>query len=209
MTRLEPANPPPPQTPRILRSNKEARLRQQARVIWLYGLSGAGKSTIAIALERQLAVSGFTTMLLDGDEVRAGLNRGLGFSDSDRAENLRRVAEVAKLFAMGGIVTICAFITPRRAHREMIRDIVGANDFLEIHLNASFATCASRDPKGLYAQAAAHNLPQFTGVDSIFEATLPGSAALVVDTESAPLEQSLARIHEFVLPRIAPAHAVV
>ena len=203
------ANLLPPKAPRVLRIEKESRLRQQARVIWLYGLSGAGKSTIAVALERQLAAAGFTTMLLDGDEVRAGLNRSLGFSDEDRAENLRRVAEVAKLFATGGIVTICAFITPRRAHRDTIREIVGSEDFIEIHLAASFATCAGRDSKGLYARAAAHALPQFTGVDSVFEEPLPGVASLVVDTESAPLEQSLAAIYEFVLPRVAPTHAVV
>lgn len=203
------SNPIAPHSASILRTEKEARLRQRARVIWLYGLSGAGKSTIAVALERQLAAAGFTTMLLDGDEVRAGLNRGLGFGDADRTENLRRVAEVAKLFVTGGIITICAFITPRRTHRDMIRTIVSPEDFIEIHLAASFDTCARRDPKGLYARAAAQALPQFTGVDSVFEEPLPGSAALVVDTEAVSMEESLACIHTLVLPHISPPHAVL
>lgn len=186
----------------LSREEKEARLRQRARVIWLYGLSGAGKSTLAVALERRLAAEGFTTHLLDGDNVRTGLNRGLGFSDADRAENLRRVAEVAKLFVQAGVVTLCSFITPRREHRALARGIVGAADFLEVYVAASFEACAQRDPKGLYAKAAAGGVGQFTGKDSSFEPPLAGEAGLEIATESESPEASLARLHAYVLPHL-------
>lgn len=191
------------------RSDKERRLGQHGRVIWLYGLSGSGKSTLAIALERRLHAEGFATQLLDGDNIRTGLNRGLGFSDADRAENLRRIAEVAKLHAHAGLVTLCSFITPLRAHRALAREIIGAGDLLEVFVKADFATCAKRDPKGLYAKAAAGGVGQFTGKDSSFEEPLtgtetsPGEAAtLVIDTEAATPEACLAALHAAVLPRI-------
>jgi len=186
----------------LSRAEKEGRLHQQARVIWLYGLSGSGKSTLANGLERRLWADGFATHLLDGDNVRAGLNRDLGFSDADRAENIRRVAEVAKLFVQAGVVVIAAFITPQRALRQMARQIVGAEDFLEIYVAASFEACARRDPKGLYAKAGAGKVAQFTGRDSAFEPPAPGEAALVIDTEAGPPEQSLEQLRAFVLPRL-------
>jgi len=188
--------------PGLTRAEKEARLRQKARVVWLYGLSGAGKSTLATGLERRLAADGFTTHLLDGDKVRTGLNRGLGFSDEDRAENLRRVAEVAKLFVEAGVVVLCSFITPRRAHRLLVRDIVGADDWIGVHVAASFEACARRDPKGLYAKAAAGGVERFTGRDSAFEPPQADEAALVLDTESEPSTASLERLHAFVAPRL-------
>ncbi|CAM3150833.1 adenylyl-sulfate kinase [Rariglobus hedericola] len=185
------------------RADKEAKLKQRGRVIWLYGLSGSGKSTLAISLERQLHAEGRVTHLLDGDNVRVGLNRDLGFTDADRAENIRRIAEVAKLFVQAGVVVIAAFITPLRAHRQLARSIVGADDFLEVYVAASFETCAVRDPKGLYAKARAGGVQQFTGKDSSFE---PASAedvdALVIDTEAGPAEASLAQLHAAVVPRI-------
>jgi adenylylsulfate kinase len=187
----------------LTRSDKESKLHQRARVIWLYGLSGSGKSTLANALERRLHADGFTTHLLDGDNVRTGLNRDLGFGDADRAENIRRVAEVAKLFAQAGVVVIAAFITPQRLLRDVAREIVGAGDFLEVYVKASFAACAQRDPKGIYAKAGAGQVPQFTGRDSAFEAPAPGEAALVLDTESEPPAQSLLRLHAFVAPKIS------
>lgn len=186
----------------LLRAEKEARLQQRAKVIWLYGLSGAGKSTLAIALERRLAAEGFATHLLDGDNVRTGLNRGLGFSEADRSENLRRVAEVAKLFAQAGVVTLCSFITPLRAHRAAAREIIGAQDLLEVYVAASFDACAKRDPKGLYAKAAAGGVGQFTGKDSAFEPPLAGEAGLEIATETESAEASLDRLHAFVLPHI-------
>lgn len=186
----------------LSRAEKEARLGQKARVIWLYGLSGAGKSTLAVALERRLAAEGRVTHLLDGDNVRTGLNRGLGFSEADRAENLRRVAEVAKLFVQAGVVTLCSFITPLRAHRALAREIIGSEDFLEIYVAASFEACAQRDPKGLYAKAAAGGVGQFTGRDSTFEPPLPDMATLEIATESETPAASLDRLYACVAPRL-------
>lgn len=178
----------------LSRSDKEARLKQRARVIWLYGLSGSGKSTLGVALERRLFTEGFTTHLLDGDNVRTGLNRGLGFSQEDRAENIRRVAEVAKLFVQAGVITICSFVTPLRSLRASARGIIGTEDFFEVYVKASYETCARRDPKGLYAKAAAGGVPQFTGKDSAFEEPEAGEAPLVIDTEVESVEASLERL---------------
>lgn len=185
------------------RAEKEAKLNQRGRVIWLYGLSGSGKSTLAIALERRLHAAGVTTHLLDGDNVRTGLNRDLGFTDADRSENIRRIAEVAKLFVQAGVVVIAAFITPQRAHRQLARSIIGADDFLEVYVSASFDTCAVRDPKGLYAKARAGGVQQFTGKDSSFEPpSAEDAGVLVIDTEAGPAEASLAQLHAAVVPRI-------
>ncbi|MBW8782837.1 MAG: adenylyl-sulfate kinase [Verrucomicrobia bacterium] len=186
----------------LSRAEKEGRLRQRGQVIWLYGLSGSGKSTLAIALERRLHAEGVVTHLLDGDNVRTGLNRDLGFTDADRAENIRRIAEVAKLFVQAGVVVICAFITPQRAHRQLARTIIGADDFQEIYVAASFETCAKRDPKGLYAKASAGGVQQFTGRDSSFEPPAPGNEALTIDTEAETSAASLERLHTAVVPRI-------
>ena len=185
------------------RADKEAKLHQRGRVIWLYGLSGSGKSTLAIALERRLHAEGFTTHLLDGDNVRSGLNRDLGFTDADRAENIRRIAEVAKLFVQAGVVVIAAFITPQRAHRQLARTIIGADDFSEVYVAASFDTCAARDPKGLYAKAKAGNVQQFTGRDSSFEPPLAEDLdAQIIDTEAGTAADSLNQLHTAILPRI-------
>jgi adenylylsulfate kinase len=184
----------------VSRTAKEERLRQRARVIWLFGISAAGKSTLATGLELRLHSRGFATHQLDGDNLRAGLNRGLGFGDADRTENLRRVAEVARLFVQAGIVTICSFITPLRAHRAMAREIIGAGDLLLFHVAASYEECARRDPKGLYARAAAGELPQFTGRDSTFEEPQPGEGAVRIQTEGVTPEVSLAELHGHVLP---------
>jgi adenylylsulfate kinase len=185
------------------RADKEAKLKQRGRVIWLYGLSGSGKSTLAIALERRLHAEGFTTHLLDGDNVRSGLNRDLGFTDADRAENIRRIAEVAKLFVQAGVVVIAAFITPQRAHRQLARTIIGADDFSEVYVAASFDTCAARDPKGLYAKAKAGNVQQFTGRDSSFEPPLAEDLdAQIIDTEAGTAADSLNQLHTAILPRI-------
>ncbi|MFT3782162.1 MAG: adenylyl-sulfate kinase [Nibricoccus sp.] len=184
------------------REEKERKLKQKAKVIWLYGLSGSGKSTLAIGLEQRLFAEGFSTHLLDGDNVRVGLNRGLGFSDAERAENIRRVAEVAKLFVHAGIIPICSFITPLRSLRASAREIVGAADFVEVYVKASFETCAKRDPKGLYAKANAGGVKQFTGRDSGFEEPVEGEAALVIDTENEAAEASLTRLYAHILPSI-------
>lgn len=184
----------------LSRRDKETRLRQRARVVWLYGLSGSGKSTLAAALERRLHADGFATHLLDGDNVRTGLNRDLGFSDADRGENIRRVAETSKLFVQAGIIVINAFITPTRTLRELARGIIGAEDFLEVYVEASRETCVRRDPKGLYAAAGRGQVKQFTGHDAPFEP--PEPAALVINTDHEPVERSLERLYAFVVPRL-------
>jgi len=184
----------------LSRRDKENRLRQRARVVWLYGLSGSGKSTLATALERRLHADGLATHLLDGDNVRTGLNRDLGFSAADRGENIRRVAETSKLFVQAGIIVINAFITPTRALRELARGIVGAEDFLEVYVEASQETCVRRDPKGLYAAAGRGQVKQFTGRDAPFEP--PEQAALVINTDHEPVERSLERLYAFVVPRL-------
>lgn len=188
----------------LSRAEKESQLRQRARVIWLFGLSGAGKTTLAVALERQLAAAGHTVARLDGDQVRAGLNQGLGFSDADRTENLRRVAEVARLYVQSGVVVICSFITPLRAQREMIRRIIGPDDLIDLHVEASFTTCARRDTKGLYARAQANQLAQFTGKDSAFEPPAAGTCRFSLNTEHETAAVTAAKLTALVRPLLQP-----
>jgi adenylylsulfate kinase len=183
------------------REEKEARLNQRAKAIWLYGLSGAGKTTLATALEARLTADGFKTVLLDGDAIRSGLNRGLGFSEADRTENIRRAAEVAKLFVGAGIIPICAFITPLESHRELIRRIIGPADLIDVYLAASYAACAQRDPKGLYRQAEKHQVMQFTGRDSAFEPPVASAASLILDTGAIAPDVCAAKLYDFVVER--------
>ncbi len=183
----------------LTREDKEQRTGQRARVIWFYGLSGSGKSTLANALERRLYGEGFFTTLLDGDNVRGGLNANLGFSDEDRDENIRRIAEVSKLFVQAGLIAINSFITPLRRQRESARAILG-EDLIEVYVRCSFEKCAERDVKGLYAKARAGEVAAFTGKDSSFEE--PESPDLVIETEKNKIEESLAEVYRFVLPRI-------
>ena len=154
--------------------------RSEPRVLWLTGLSGAGKSTLATALHEQLRDAGQLVAVLDGDAVRSGLCRGLGFSPQDRRENIRRVAEVARLMREAGLVVICALISPLREDRAMARDIVGAAHFREVHVATPLAVCEERDPKGLYRNARAQALPQFTGISAPYEEPL--APALRIDT---------------------------
>ncbi|HTT57335.1 MAG TPA: adenylyl-sulfate kinase [Opitutaceae bacterium] len=191
---------PRPRTGAAARGSRQARPAPRAHVIWLYGLSGSGKSTLAAGLERRLRAGGVATVLLDGDVVRAGLNRDLGFSAADRAENIRRVAEVARLFVQAGVVVVAAFITPTRALRALARGIIGASDFTAVYVEASWATCRRRDPKGLYARAGRGEVRQFTGKDAPFEP--PERADLAVNTEADPVARSLARLHALVGPRL-------
>jgi len=185
------------------RAEKEARYGQRARVVWLCGLSGSGKSTLAMALERRLFEAGRATWLLDGDNLRTGLNRGLGFSPEDRSENLRRAAEVAKLGLDAGLVVLASFITPTHALQGLVRATVGYQDFSLIHVHASYGACAARDPKGLYAKAAGGGVNQFTGRDQAFEA--PMAPDLRIDTEALDEAAALAALEAFVLPLITPA----
>lgn len=176
------------------RAAKEERLGQRGRVVWLFGLSGSGKSTLAAALDHRLHAAGQLTAVLDGDNIRTGLNQNLGFSEEDRAENIRRIAEVAKLMASNGLITLVSFITPKQALRDAARAIVGAEDFLGVYVHASFETCAKRDPKGLYSKVAAGQVKQFTGKDSGFEVPAAPEVNLVVDTEQLDLAAGVEQV---------------
>ena len=164
------------------RDRKEVQLKQRGHVFWFYGLSGSGKSTLAYALEKQLFAAGYFVQVLDGDNVRTGLNSNLGFSDEDRSENIRRISEVAKLFAQSGVITLVSFITPKIELRERAKAVIGEKDFTEIFVEASYETCAERDVKGLYAKAKSGELKQFTGKDSAFEAPV-SDKVITVNTE--------------------------
>ena len=185
------------------REAKELLLGQRAAVIWLYGLSGSGKSTLAHLLERALHAEGRATVLLDGDNLRTGLNSGLGFTEEDRRENIRRVAEVAKLFVHSGLITICSFISPYRSLRSLALQVVGETDFLEVYVHATFESCTQRDPKGLYQKAAEGKVAHFTGRDSVFEVPNEPFTGLRIDTEQETKEESLAKLLEAVRPLIA------
>lgn len=178
---------------------KERLLGQRGVVAWMVGLSGAGKSTIAAAVERALHDEGRFTVILDGDNLRGGLNRNLGFTDEDRRENVRRTAEVARLFAGQGVVTLVSLITPREEFRALAREVVGPA-YAEVYVRAPFALCAQRDPKGLYAKAAAGGIANFTGRDSGFEE--PAAPNLVLDTEAASVEECAARLVAFLRERM-------
>jgi len=165
------------------RQYKEALIKQKGTVVWMVGLSGSGKSTLAKALEQELFESGFLTILLDGDNLRTGINNNLGFSESDRIENIRRAAEVSKLFANTGVVTICSLISPTEEIRNMARQIIGEEDYFEVYVNAPFEVCEQRDVKGLYKKARAGELKNFTGLDSPFEGPKNPSLELRTDLE--------------------------
>jgi bifunctional enzyme CysN/CysC len=185
--------PPRPVSPDVTweewsvpRAEREARTGHRAAVLWFTGLPGAGKSTIARALERELFAAGCRTMLLDGDQLRHGLCGDLGFSPADRAENLRRAGEAARLFFEQGSIVLCTFVSPFAADRAKVRRLLPPGRFLEVHVRASPATCAARDPKGLYARAARGELAGLTGVDAPYEA--PDAPEMVADTEAGSVE---------------------
>jgi adenylylsulfate kinase len=182
------------------RGHKESLLKQKAVVIWMVGLSGSGKSTLAKALEQDLYEKGHLTQLLDGDNLRTGINNNLGFSEEDRLENIRRSAETAKLFLNCGVITICSFISPTKKIRDMAREIIGENDFFEVYINAPFEVCEQRDVKGLYQKARKGEIKNFTGLDAPFEA--PNHAALEIRTDLQDLESSQKELFEKVYQRI-------
>ena len=181
---------------RVAPADRAVLLGQQPLTIWLTGLSAAGKSTLAFALERQLIDRRRACYVLDGDNVRHGLNRDLGFSAQDRTENIRRIAEVARLLNDSGLIVITAFISPFRADRAMARDIVGADRIREVHVSTSLAVCESRDPKGLYGKARAGEIADFTGITSPYEAPL--HPALRIDTAVLSLPQALTHLQNLV-----------
>lgn len=165
---------------RVSKFEKNLRLDHGSPVVWLTGLSGSGKSTIANALEHALFERNVKTQILDGDNIRLGLNKDLGFSDNDRKENMRRIAEVAKLFSDSGTLTITAFISPFINERELCKNIIGNDDFIELYINTNLEVCESRDPKGLYKKARAGEIPMFTGIDSPYEP--PTHPNIVIDS---------------------------
>ncbi len=185
----------------LARQERQKLTGQVSKVIWLYGLSGSGKSTLATALERRLFEEKRLVYVLDGDNIRTGLNRGLGFSDDDRMENIRRIAEVSKLFLDAGVISINSFITPTDELRNLAREIIG-EDLIQVYVKASFETCMQRDVKGLYAKAADGKVPNFTGKDSSFEE--PEAPDLVIDTENQSEEESLETLFQFIRPKVAP-----
>lgn len=184
----------------MTRQDKEALLKQQSVMIWFTGLSGSGKSTLAIALERELHKRGLLCRILDGDNIRSGINNNLGFSESDRVENIRRIAEVSKLFIDSGVITIAAFISPNNDVRKMAANIIGENDFLEIFISTPLEECERRDVKGLYAKARRGEIQNFTGISAPFEA--PEAPALSLDTSKLSVEESINRLLSIVLPRV-------
>ena len=185
------------------RSAKERLLSQRGVTLWFTGLSGSGKSTIAIALERYLSSRGHLCRILDGDNIRCGINSDLGFSESDRRENIRRIAEVCKLFTSTGVITLAAFVSPTRDLRRMAAEIIGRDDFVEIYVSTPIEECERRDVKGLYAKARRGEIADFTGVSAPFEA--PDAADIVIDTSNIGIEECVRQIMERLAPRIVPA----
>ena len=179
----------------VTREDREKIRGHRGATVWLTGLSGSGKSTIAVELEKQLWDRGVHAFILDGDNVRHGLNKDLGFSPKDRNENIRRIGEVAKLFTEAGMVVITAFISPYRADRDQVRAIMPPGDFAEVHVDCDLAVCEQRDPKGLYKKARAGEIPEFTGISAPYEAPL--SPELVIRSDELSIEQSVGELITF------------
>lgn len=184
----------------ISREFRENKLGQRSKVIWLTGLSGSGKSTIGLALEKRLFQENFVAQLLDGDNIRSGINKNLGFSEDDRKENIRRIAEIAKLYLSSGIITINSFISPTAETRNIAKEIVGDADFLEIYINAPMATCESRDVKGLYKKARAGEIQGFTGVNQAYEE--PENPALELRTDLLVVDEAVDILFTFLKKHI-------
>lgn len=184
----------------LQRSDRELQLGQRSKVLWLTGLSGSGKSTIAQHLERKLYNDGFFVQVLDGDNIRSGINNNLGFSAEDRVENIRRIAEIAKLYLNTGVITINSFISPTNEIRQMAKDIIGSSDFIEVYVNASVETCEKRDVKGLYKKARTGELKNFTGIEGGYEA--PSNPAIEIKTENLTIEESVDIIYNHLVKLI-------
>ncbi|OUD16187.1 adenylyl-sulfate kinase [Thioflexithrix psekupsensis] len=183
----------------VTRARRAELNRHQSKVLWFTGLSGAGKSTIAHAVEEELYQKGFHTFVLDGDNVRHGLCGDLGFSDADRVENIRRIGEVSKLFVEAGVLVLTAFISPFRADRDKVRALLNTGDFIEIYCQCPLTVCEERDVKGLYKRARAGEIKAFTGISSPYEE--PESPELVIDTSLLSLEQSVQTVLDFLVAR--------
>ncbi|MDE5788134.1 MAG: adenylyl-sulfate kinase [Bacteroidaceae bacterium] len=179
------------------RKDRETLLGQHGLMVWFTGLSGSGKSTVALGVERELHTRGLLCRILDGDNIRAGINNNLGFSQEDRYENIRRIAEVGKLFVQTGVITLACFVSPTEDIREMARQIVGDEDFKEVFISTPLAECERRDVKGLYAKARQGLVKDFTGISAPFEA--PRNPSLSIDTSRIPLEDSVKLVVEMIM----------
>ncbi|MFC2947368.1 adenylyl-sulfate kinase [Virgibacillus sediminis] len=173
----------------VTKEERQKLNNHKSAVLWFTGLSGSGKSTISTALEKELHLRGIRTYRLDGDNVRHGLNKNLGFSPEDRTENIRRIGEVAKLMTDAGLLTLTAFISPYREDRDNVRELLDEGEFIEVYAKCSVEECESRDPKGLYKKARAGEIKQFTGIDAPYEE--PADPELTIDTENQSLEESV------------------
>ncbi len=189
----------------LSREERELFHDQRSVALWFTGLSGSGKSTIAIALEHKLFEEGFGAQLLDGDNIRSGINANLSFSPEDRRENIRRIAEVSRLFISSGIITLNTFISPTIAMRAMAREIIGPEDFVEIFIDTPLEVCEKRDVKGLYAKARKGEISNFTGIDAPYEA--PRSPELIINTVGKSVDACVQEIWAHILPRIQFAHS--
>ena len=181
----------------MTRQEREQLLGQKGMMVWMTGLSGSGKSTVALGVERELHKRGLLCRLLDGDNIRDGINRGLGFSPEDRRENIRRIAEVGKLMVDTGIITLACFVSPTEEIRKMARNIIGEKDFFEVYLSTPLSECERRDVKGLYARARRGEVKDFTGISAPFEA--PEHPALAIDTTTTPLQENVMKVVEMIL----------
>jgi adenylylsulfate kinase len=184
----------------IRRNRKRFLVRQDPKVIWLTGLSGAGKTTIAGALEREIQRKGYFTKMFDGDIIRLGVNKDLGFSDDDRMENIRRTAEIAKLFVDHGLVVICSFISPTKVMRDLARDIIGKERFIEVFVNCPLAVCEERDVKGLYKKARLGLIKDFTGIGSLYE--IPDHPDIELRTDLWDIKKTAKYLMRKILPQI-------
>jgi adenylylsulfate kinase len=182
----------------LSRKERERSLQQYSKVVWITGLSGSGKSTIARALEYELYLNNYKCMVLDGDNVRTGISNNLGFSEAERRENIRRIAETAKLFLDAGVITICSFITPLEEYRKLAAEIIGTEDLIHIFLDTPIEECERRDVKGLYAKARRGEIQNFTGVNAPFE--IPENPDLIVSTKQKSIYDSFNEVLQFVLP---------
>lgn len=184
----------------IPREEKEKKLNQNARVLWFTGLSGSGKTSLAVALEKKLWEKGFFCQLLDGDNIRSGINKNLTFSEEDRLENIRRIAEISKLFLNCGVICINCFVSPTKEMRQMAKDIIGDKDFIEIFVNTPFELCEKRDVKGLYAKARQGDISNFTGIQDGYENPL--NPDIEVKTENKKIEECVEELMNKLLPAI-------
>jgi len=184
----------------LQREDKEKLLNQKSKVIWMTGLSGSGKTTIAKGVERHLHSQGILNQLLDGDNIRVGISNNLTFSSEDRGENIRRISEVSKLFMNCGVVTLNCFVSPTIEIRNIAKEIIGRENFIEVYINASVETCESRDVKGLYKKARRGEIKDFTGISVPFEA--PENPEIEINTSELSIEESVKKVLDYILPKI-------